>query len=340
MLTAPKTPFVATREYHVPIEAHPQSTVSLSVRPRKRRPLRGRQTIEEAQLHFNRGWFGLGAAAATVGLAGMGWLGWPVAAAGGALGVAALGHMAFGEPARPRLEHVTLRLPALPPALDGLRIGQITDSHLGFRYTRSNLEWGVARMREQAPDLIVITGDLVTHHWAIPSLPRLLRGLEAPLGVYAVPGNHDHWEGLADLRAALTLAQIPLLLNENRRLRWNGGEFWLLGIDDIWDGRPSLRRALHGVPVNGFTVLLAHAPDVADSAAQAGIQLQLSGHTHGGHLRLPILGPFTLPRYGKRYVIGEYQVGAMKLYVSRGLGGAPLRLLCPPEATIFTLRRG
>jgi predicted MPP superfamily phosphohydrolase len=107
----------------------------------------------------------------------------------------------------------------------------------------------------------------------------------------------------------------------------------------VWDGRPSLRQALRGVPSHGFKLLLSHAPDIAESAAHAGIHVQLSGHTHGGHLRLPLLGPFTLPRYGKRYVIGEYQVDGLTLYVSRGLGGAPLRLLCPPEATIITLRR-
>jgi len=339
VLTTSKIAFVAAQEYHVPIEAHPQREPRAGVRPRKRRPLRGRQSIEEAELYVNRGWLGLGAAAAVVGLAGLGMFGWPVAAAGGALSAATLGHMAFGEPSRPILERVTLHLPDLPPQLEGLRIGQLSDSHLGFRYSEANLAWGVAQMQRERPDLVVITGDLVTHHWAIPDVPRLLRGLQAPLGVYAVPGNHDHWEGLADLRGALTLANIPLLLNEHRRLSWNGGDLWLAGIDDVWDGRPSLRRALRGVPAGGFTLLLSHAPDIADSAAHLGVNVQLSGHTHGGHLRLPLLGPFTLPRYGKRYVIGTYQVGAMTLYVSRGLGGAPLRLLCPPEATIFTLRR-
>jgi predicted MPP superfamily phosphohydrolase len=336
--TASKPSFIAAKEYHVPIETHPHEPHPIGVRPRKRRPLRGRQTIEATKLHVNRGWIGLGAVVAAAGMAGINLFGWPVAAAGGAFGAAALGHMLLGEPARPILERVTLRVPALPPALDGLRIGHLTDSHLGFRYSEANLAWGIAQMQRERPDLIVFTGDIVTHHWAIPDVPRLLRGLEAPLGVYAVPGNHDHWEGLADLHAALTLANIPLLLNEHRHLSWNGGDLWLIGIDDVWDGRPSLRQALRGVPAHGFKLLLSHAPDIAESAAHAGIHVQLSGHTHGGHLRLPLLGPFTLPRYGKRYVIGEYQVDGLTLYVSRGLGGAPLRLLCPPEATIITLR--
>ncbi|ABU56421.1 metallophosphoesterase [Roseiflexus castenholzii] len=340
LLIASKTRFIPAKDYHVPIETHPHEPHALRVRPRKRRPLRGRQTIEATKLHINRGWLGLGAVASAVGLAGISLFGWPVIAAGGAFSIAALGHMLLGEPARPILERVTMRLPALPPELDGLRIGHLTDSHLGFRYSETNLAWGVEQMQRERPELIVLTGDIVTHHWAIPDVPRLLRGLRAPLGVYAVPGNHDHWEGLADLRAALTLANIPLLLNEHRRLSWNGGDLWLIGIDDVWDGRPSLRQALRGVPPHGFKLLLSHAPDVAESAAHVGIHVQLSGHTHGGHLRLPLLGPFTLPRYGKRYIIGEYQVDGLTLYVSRGLGGAPLRLLCPPEATIITLRRG
>lgn len=195
LLTAPKSAFIPAKEYHVPIEIHPHEPPLQGVRPRKRRALRGRQTIEVAKLHVNRGWLGLGAVAIAAGLAGVSLFGWRVAAAGGAFGAAALGHMLLGEPARPILERITLHIPALPPELDGLRIGHLTDSHLGFRYSEANLTWGVAQMQRERPDLIVLTGDIVTHHWAIPDVPRLLHGLYAPLGIYAVPGNHDHWEG-------------------------------------------------------------------------------------------------------------------------------------------------
>jgi predicted MPP superfamily phosphohydrolase len=94
------------------------------------------------------------------------------------------------------------------------------------------------------------------------------------------------------------------------------------------------------VPAGAFTLLLAHSPDYVTEAAERGVDVQLSGHTHGGHLRLPLLGGFGMPRFGRRYLMGRYQVGPTALYVSRGLGGVPLRLLCPPEATIITLRRG
>jgi predicted MPP superfamily phosphohydrolase len=194
-------------------------------------------------------------------------------------------------------------------------------------------------MLREAPDLVVLTGDFVSFQHAIPDVAAVLRGLRAPLGVYAVAGNHDYWEGVDDVRNALALCDIPLLMNEHRRLSWNGADLWLVGVDDIWDGSVSASDALRGVPPGAFTLLLAHAPDYADEAARHGFDVQLSGHTHGGHIRLPLLGPLALPRFGRRYVIGRYQVGPTALYVSRGTSGPPLRFRCPPEATIITLRR-
>lgn len=296
--------------------------------------------LDPAHVVFTPSWFALGASSAAASLAGVAHFGWPAAAGIGALGVAALAYMKRYEPAHPIFERVELRLPTLPPALEGLRIGQISDTHLGFRFTDDNLAWAVARMRREQPDLIVITGDLVHYAREIPRLPALLHDLHAPLGIYAVPGNHDYWEGLPDIRGALSLLGIPMLLNEHRHLSWNGADFYVAGIDDYWEGSADIDAALRGVPRDAFTVMLSHVPDTADDVAERGVALQFSGHTHGGHLRLPWLGPFSRPRHGVRYVMGEYQVGGMKLYVTRGLGGAPLRLLCRPETTVFTLRRG
>jgi predicted MPP superfamily phosphohydrolase len=306
--------------------------------PPVRRP--ERNPFDPMRITYTRAWLPAGAAAALVGALGLRRFGWPLAAGLGGLGAASLAYMRRFEPARPTLERITLRLPALPPALDGLRIGQITDTHLGLPFTADNLRWAVEQMRREQPDLIGLTGDLAGLREGIPEIPPLLSGLHAPLGVYAVPGNHDYWEGLADVHAALMLADIPLLMNEHRHLRWNGADFWLAGADEIWDGSPNFAAALAGVPRDAFKLLLAHSPDIADNAADYGFAVQLSGHTHGGQLRLPLIGPLARPRYGQRYVMGLYQVGAMTLYVSRGLGGLPMRLLCRPEATIFTLRCG
>jgi predicted MPP superfamily phosphohydrolase len=299
-----------------------------------------RNPFDPSRLRYTRSWFQLGAAAAVLSALGLRQFGWPLGAALGGLGAAGLAYMKRYEPARPTLERVTVRLPAMPAALEGLRIGQITDTHLGLPQTTENFEWAIEQMRREAPDLIALTGDLVGLKPGITELPRLLGQLSAPLGLYAVPGNHDYWEGLADVHAALALAGVPLLMNQSRRLGWNGADFWLSGVDEVWDGRPDFATALRGVPAGALKILLAHSPDLADDAVGQGFAFQISGHTHGGHLRLPLLGPFARPRYGVRYVMGHYQVGAMQLYVSRGLGGVPLRLLCRPEITIFTLRRG
>jgi predicted MPP superfamily phosphohydrolase len=299
-----------------------------------------RHPLDPARLVNNPAWLGVGAAAAGVGALALKLAGRRAAAGMGALGLAGAIYSKVWEPSHPTLEHVTLRFPTLPPALDGLRIGQITDTHLGLRYTAENLRWAVGEMQRAQPDLIAVTGDLAGLKAGVPLITPLLRDLRAPLGVYAVPGNHDYWEGLGDVQGALALAGIPLLMNQNLRMSWRGADFWLAGVDDVFDGRPDFVAASAGIPAGAFSILLAHAPDLADNALGYGFALQLSGHSHGGHLRLPQLGAYTHPRYGARYVMGHYRAGDMQIYVSRGLGGTPLRWLCRPEATIFTLRRG
>lgn len=319
------------------LQRRPQAYVKYSP------PARSKQKptpIDPIRVHFNRAWLGSGIVGGVMGLAAIRRFGLPALLGGAGLAAAALGHMVLGEPMRPQIERHTLRFPHLPPQLEGLRIAQISDIHLGMLHTTRNLRWAVEQVARERPDLIVLTGDQVMEKRAIPDLTGLLRPLRAPLGVYAITGNHDHWEGMRDVQNALELAGIPLLLNEHRRLEWNGAHLWLVGVDDIWDGELSFQRALDGVPEQGFKLLLGHVPDMAEEAAAYGFDLQLAGHVHGGHLRLPLLGAFVRPRYGVRYLAGLYQVGGMTMYVSRGLGGAPLRLLCPPEIAILTLRGG
>ncbi len=342
MLIAPKT--ALTQNEYSPVNSvqfvertrRPRAGVLSAPPPRSRisRPL------EPLRVRYNRSWFVLGAIMALAGLFGLRRYGRPMAAGTGVLGLLTLAHMAIGEPARPTLEHVTLRVPTLPPGLEGLRIGQISDIHLGMPHTERNLEWAIEQMQFARPDLLALTGDMVGHRDGIMRLATLLSRLNAPLGIYAVPGNHDYWEGIDDVRSALSICDIPLLLNEHRHLTWNDTDLWLAGTDDIWDGHYNLRAALRGIPSDGFKLLLSHAPDTADEAADHDVAVQLSGHTHGGHFRLPFLGAFSAPRYGVRYIMGSHTVGRMALYVSRGLGGMPLRLFCRPEITILTLKQG
>ncbi len=295
--------------------------------------------FDPTRVQYSLRWVGAGATLTALAAVATRWGGLPVAAMLGAIGIAGAAYSTLLEPRRPVLERITLRLPTLPPALEGLRIGQLSDLHLGHPFTETNTRWAVQQMLREQPDLLLITGDFVSFDHAIDQLPELLAPLHAPLGIYAVPGNHDYWEGVDTIRAQLAPLGIEFLINSHRLLHWQGGSFVLAGIDDLWDGKPDLDAALAGVAPESFTMLLSHAPDSAPEVAQRNIAVQFSGHTHGGHLRLPLLGSFCLPLYGTRYAIGHEQVGALQLYVSRGLGGVPLRLGCPPEATIFTLAR-
>lgn len=300
---------------------------------------KARSPFDPTQVRYSWRWLGTGAALSSLAAVAVQQGGIGAAAAVGAAGLTGAAYATLLEPRRPVLERVSLRLPNLPPALEGLRIGQLSDLHLGHPYTEANTRWAVQQMVNERPDLLALTGDFVSFDHAIARLPELLAPLRAPLGIYAVPGNHDYWEGLDEIQAILNPLGVKFVINTHEQLSWRGQRFWLAGIDDLWDGQPDLDAALAGVPKDAFTLLLAHAPDIAPVAAQRNIALQLSGHTHGGHLWLPLLGSFCLPFHGTRYAIGFEQVETMQLYITRGLGGMPLRFGCPPEATIFTLNR-
>ncbi|NJM06183.1 metallophosphoesterase [Candidatus Gracilibacteria bacterium] len=291
------------------------------------------------KVRYSARWLGLGAVLSS--LAGLGVLRRNPAllVALGLLSALVAAYASRVEPRKPIFERRTLRFPQLPRELDGLRIALIGDMHLGHAFAAENTRWAVQQVLDAQPDLIALSGDFVSYAANISELPGLLNKLQAPLGVFAVPGNHDHWEGVDEIRSVLERPDFSFLLNSNRRVEWRGARFVVAGIDDVWHNDHDLDLALAGVSPGAFTILLAHAPDVADEAAQRGVDLQLSGHTHGGHIRLPGLGALVLPRHGWRYSIGHIFVGEMQLYISRGIGGFPLRLGCPPEATLLTLRR-
>ena len=262
--------------------------------------------------------------------------------AGGAVlgGAAGVGYVTKIEPEWLSVEQQIISLPKLPAGLDGYKIVQLSDFHL-YPFTSLDLvEKTVARTNELAPDLVVLTGDYVLETAAsIFDLAPELAKLNPRHGIFAVLGNHDHWTEAAVVKQGLAEQGIELLHNQGVLL--NEGQFLLAGVDDLWSGAPDIERALadwrEGVP----TILLAHEPDFADQFLGDGrIQLQLSGHTHGGQVRVPGVGPVVLPRYGQKYHNGLYQVGPSQVYVNRGIGiiGPAVRLNCPPEITEFVLR--
>lgn len=263
---------------------------------------------------------------------------WRQVLASGGIGAAVLWYARFHEPARPVLRHITITDARIPAQFDGLRIGQISDMHLGQRYSDANTQWAIDALTKHAPDVIVITGDLVNERPAIGRLVYLLRQLRAPLGVYAIPGNHDYVEHIDDVAQAIQLAGIPLLRNQGVRLTRHGATMWLAGVDDMWHGSMQIDTAManaDGLP----TILLAHSPDsVLEAQQYANIVLQLSGHVHGGHIYVKGLGLLARPRFGMHYTRGTYHVGSTWLHVSVGLSGRALRLGNPPEVGIITLR--
>lgn len=238
-----------------------------------------------------------------------------------------------------KFERVTIPVAKLPLALDGFTIVQLSDFHLGAPFTEENLRRAITWTRQQQPDLVVLTGDFINYTQDIPLLDTSLQDMNARYGVYAILGNHDYWTNIEEIGAVLAQHGIELLRNERRCIEVAGERLYLVGIDCVWEDKHDPALALSNIPADSAIVVLAHEPDIADEIAPYGAALQLSGHTHAGHFAIPGLGPLFLPRHGFRYFRGLQRVGRMWLYVSRGLGGSPMRLGCTPEATKLTLRR-
>jgi hypothetical protein len=261
-------------------------------------------------------------------------------------GVGALGYTLLREYARRiapwqlSLERVDVRSPRIPRALNGFTIGHISDLHIGNHVPASFVQKAVALMNEQRPDIVAITGDFKHDRGADEAVRRALQNVGAPMGSFVTYGNHDHWNDPGALTPALADRHTPLL-NASRKLSLRGTPLHIVGVDDIWEQAHDLDRALAGVPDNEPAILLAHEPDFADEAARRfPFVAQLSGHTHGGQVRLPLIGAPALPPFGRKYVMGSYGIDGMQLYVTRGVGMAKptYRFLCPPEVTILTLR--
>ena len=239
----------------------------------------------------------------------------------------------------PAVRRVTLPIEQLPEAFDGVVVAQLSDFHLGMPFSIRSVRRAIAVVQAVRPHIIVLTGDFITHTHHLPLIRPMLSPLSAPLGVYAIFGNHDYLAGIEGVRAALEDANTTVLVNQHCRICKDGAVVVMAGLDDVWRGAPDLQATLAGVPEDAPVILLGHAPDSAEEAARRGVAVQLAGHTHGGHLRVPLLGSLVLPRHGILHDLGLARVGNMWLYVSAGLGGRPLRLGCRTEVTLHTLRR-
>jgi predicted MPP superfamily phosphohydrolase len=247
------------------------------------------------------------------------------------------------------LTHVTASWPDLPPGLDGLRIAQLSDVHVGPHTARGHLARAVRLVRESAPDLVAVTGDLIDDHAPdVAHYERSLGSLAAPLGVYAIPGNHDVYAGWPAVRAALSRLPLTVLVNDAAVVERGGARLAVVGTGDpagrgsgTTGAAPDIPAALAGVPDDAFIVALAHNPALWPALAERGVPLTLSGHTHWGQFALPRLG-WSLASPFLEHAMGTYARDGSLLYIHPGTNywGIPFRLGTPPEVAIVTLRRG
>ncbi len=255
--------------------------------------------------------------------------------AGAAAGAAAHGYA--WERHALQLVKADLAVTGLPPPLEGLRIGLITDLHLSALVPPEDVERAIAMTQAARPDIIVYGGDYHSYfdRAYIQPVTELAARASAPHGVFAVLGNHDDER---EMPAALTRRGIEVLRNTHTTLRVRGEQLTLAGID-FWvkNAASAVSRAVHGA--RAPVVLLAHDPRRLYEAADLGVGAVLSGHTHGGQVVLPLIGAPAAKRFP---VAGGLATrGETRLFVSRGVGTVvlPIRVNCPPEVAVLTLRR-
>ena len=271
--------------------------------------------------------------------------------AGAMLGVAAV-LLVLGYVGTRRLvvRRVDAEVPGLPQEFDGLRIVQLSDLHIGPHTNRRFLERVVNAARSLQPDIIAVTGDLIDDRAEdVAVYARALGSLDAPLGVFMIPGNHDVYAGWEEVEESLREARIgTVLVNDVELVHRGGATLALVGTGDPAGGArgtsraaPDVDGALARVPARATTIAFAHNPALWPALASRGVALTLSGHTHWGQFALPKLG-WSLASPFLQHAMGAHAEKGSLLYISPGTGywGIPFRLGAPPEVTLVTLRRG
>ena len=270
------------------------------------------------------------------------WVAMAALAAGLGLGVWAF----VVEPASLTTQRHELSLPKWNAGLAGLRVAVLADLHVGSPFNGiSKLDEIVALTNSLKPDLIVIPGDLVIHgvpggsFVAPEDTAEVLARLKAPMGVWASLGNHDWWFDARRVTAALEKNNIPVLDERAVRIQRGAAHFWLVGVSDFWEGPHDVRKAMSQVTDDAPVLMFTHNPDLFPKLSDR-VSLLIAGHTHGGQVKLPLLGrPIVPSAYGQRFAYGHVVVGGRHLFVSPGLGTSilPVRFRVPPEVTLLEL---
>ena len=268
-------------------------------------------------------------------------------------GIAGLGTDGYLESYRLQLKKIEIPLRRLPHPFDGFTIVQLSDFHYEQEFSAVPIRRSVDLVNSLHPDLVVFTGDFVTVPMfqfglraaraaanAVFPCAAILSGIKARMGSFAILGNHDAYSNPALVTSGLRSHGIPLLKNTCVPIEHDGVRFWLAGVDDALEGKPDLGAAIEKIPHGEPIILLAHEPDFADEAALTPVDLQLSGHSHGGQIWIPGIGAPWLPPLARNYPRGFYKIENMVLYTNVGIGTirAPIRINCIPEVTHITLR--
>lgn len=258
------------------------------------------------------------------------------------------------EPDQLAVRRVTLALPGWPVGHEPLTVAVMSDLHAGSPYIdAAKIVRVVESVNAAGPDLVLLLGDYVTHgvvggtRMDPAEIGKLLAGLEAPLGVYAVLGNHDWWDrahdgfdGAEAIRSALTLAGAAVIDNEAHRIDRPEGDFWLLGIGDALEGSPKIDEPLAGIQDSLPVIAFTHNPDLFPHIPVQ-VTLTLAGHTHGGQVAIPLVGRPVVPsEFGERFAYGHIVEDNRHLYVTSGVGTSilPVRFRVPPEVVLLTIQ--
>ncbi len=263
------------------------------------------------------------------------------------LPIAALATWAFLiEPNRLVINEQTIYLPNWKETLGSVKIAAISDLHVGSPFVDvEKLQAVVTKTNRSQPDLIVLLGDyMVRDTWdSTPVEPEIiaeaLKGLRAPLGVFAVLGNHDHWYHAGKVRSALENAGIRVLENEVVGIQKGDETFWLVGLADAWTGKDDIAGTSQKIPLNEPAIVLTHNPDILPRLPAA-LRLTLAGHTHGGQVNIPLLGRRIVPsEFGERYAAGHIEENGKQLFVTTGIGTSvfPVRFRVPPEIVLLNI---
>jgi len=246
------------------------------------------------------------------------------------------------------VSQVRLVLPHLPASFSGIRIVQVSDIHMGGWMDIERLKQVLGVVKSLAPSLVALTGDFVLNdgHTATPEsemrqMETELKALSARYPTLAILGNRDYGYDISMVQAMLERSRVRALINAVQRVQVGKEFLYVAGLGDVLVGQNRIDQVLAKLPEKGCAILMAHEPDIADESAATGrFDLQISGHSHGGQINLPLIGAPVLPQLARKYPQGLYRVGSMYQYTNRGVGMTPpyIRFNCRAEITVFTLQ--